>query len=118
MTTPQSNDGVASLLRTAESPEDVLASLDVFNEEASSNPERSQSILRQTQYWVYHPDTGRFGPGKFVGYRAMTFDVYEQGNQGRTTGAPFDGHTSRTAIETALADSFEPNPALNDLLAE
>lgn len=105
-------------LRPVETSEEVLTSLDTFNEEAVGSTDRSRRILRSTQYWVYDPDTGRFGPGKFVGYRGMTFDLYEQGNQGDTTGAKFDGHVSKNAIETALGDSFEPNPDLHTLLTD
>ena len=87
------------ILVSVSSPEEVVSSLETFNLEAVANPDRARSILRQTTYWVYHPQTGRFGPGKFVGYAGMTFSAYDRANLGDSTGVKFDGYVSRRAIE-------------------
>lgn len=103
-------------LRPVETPADLLGSLLSFNREARRNPDRTRSILRSTTYWVFHPSTGTFGPGKFVGYAGMTFAGYEAGNQGQTDGAKFDGHVTKTAIESALGADFGSDDALRDRL--
>ena len=68
--------------------------------------------MRNTSFWVYDPVTRRFGPGKFVGYRGMSFELYEDGVAGNATGAPFDGHLSRTRVARVLANDFVRDPAL------
>lgn len=110
------SDSTMTTIQSVETPVDILASLDTFNERAREYPERCMSIFRRTEYWVFHAQSEQFGPGKFVGYSGMTFDIYEQANQGTTTGAVFDGYVSRTAIEAALGNTFETDPAMNNAL--
>jgi len=101
-------------LEVVENRADIEASLDTFQAEAQVHPERTQKILRSTKYWVYDNDSGTFGPGKFVGYRAMDFDRYEQVRNEWPGGARFDGHISKTHIERALETSFEENSTLRE----
>src|SRR5262249_4143398 len=94
------------VLQTVTNTREVGVALANFNRRAAVNPDRARSILRQTRYWVFHPSSGKFGPGKFVGYTGMTFEDYDQANRGNSEGKPFDGHVSKEAIEHALSDGF------------
>lgn len=105
-------------LTPVKTPADILTSLSTFNREAPAHPDRARSVLPSTTYWVYHPATGRFGPGKFVGYVGMTFAGYEQGHLGETDGAAFQGGITQKAIRSALDTSFEPHPGLHERLRE
>jgi hypothetical protein len=104
------------LLRTVTDAHEVGTSLANFNRQASVNPDRARSVLRQTTYWVFHPNTGMFGPGKFVGYADMDFEGYERANAGHSEGARFDGHVSKEAVEYALSAEFGPDPELHEPL--
>jgi hypothetical protein len=104
------------VLQTVADPQQVGASLLNFNRQAVANPDRARSILRQTTYWVYHPASGMFGPGKFVGYMDMDFQGYDQANLGNSAGAPFDGHVSKEAIEHAMSATFDPALGLHERL--
>src|SRR5690242_5479359 len=97
---------------------DILASLATFNREAPNHPDRARSVLLSTTYWVYHPATRQFGPGKFVGYVGMNFAGYEQGHLGKTDGAAFQGGITQKAIRSALDTSFEPHPELHGRLRD
>lgn len=99
-------------LRMVDSAEAIAASLDSFLRSWAAHGELAGSIIRATTYWVHDPLTGAFGPGKFVGYRDMTFELYAAAKDKRTTGDRFDGTTSRTAIEKVLGRSFESRPEL------
>jgi hypothetical protein len=106
------------VLRTVADAQEVGASLVKFNRQAAANPDRARNILRQTTYWAFHPGSGLFGPGKFVGYTGMDFRAYGQASLGNAEGARFDGHVSKEAIEQALAAEFRPEPALHERLLQ
>ncbi len=106
------------LLRKVANAQEVGATLATFNRQAAANADRARSVLRQTQYWVLHPSSGMFGPGKFVGYAGMDFEGYERANAGNSEGAPFDGHVSMEAIEYALSAGFGPAPELHEPLRQ
>ena len=59
-------------LTLVDSQEDVRVSLARFNEEAPKYPELTGSLLQSTTYWVFDPESGRFGPSKFVGWKGIT----------------------------------------------
>jgi hypothetical protein len=106
------------VLRSVNNAQEVGTSLANFNRQAPVNPDRAQSVLRQTTYWVFHPRSGMFGPGKFVGYAGMDFEGYERANADNSEGARFDGHVSKEAIEHALSAGFRPEPTLHERLRQ
>ena len=81
------------------------------------NKERAVKILRQTTYWVYDPDSDCFGPGKFVGYRNMTWNRYEAALAGHFSGAIFDGGVTSRALSAVLGE-FQADQTLVDQLIE
>ncbi len=91
----------------------ILTSLKEFNADAPRFRELAWDMIRRTQYWVYDAPTNAFGPSKFVGFAGMTYDLYQQARDGKTTGARFDGFHTRAAIERALKASFEAEKALH-----
>lgn len=95
--------------------EEIRQSLLSFNNQAGSHRERGCSLVRQTTYWVYDARQRAFGPNKFVAYRNMTFDRYENALHGNFYGAPFDGHAARLAIEGILG-SYEVDDLLTSQL--
>jgi Domain of unknown function (DUF3883) len=103
-----------AVLRTVTSAQEVAASLAAFNRQAAAHPDRARSVLRQTTYWVSHPASGTFGPGKFVGYADMDFQDYDQAHLANSVGARFDGHVSKAAIESALSAKFRQAPKLHE----
>jgi hypothetical protein len=105
-------------LRTVTDAQEIGTALVRFNRQAGANPDRARSVLRQTTYWVFHPSSGMFGPGKFVGYAGMDFEGYEKANAGNSEGARFDGHVSKEAIEYALSAAFVPAPELHKPLRQ
>jgi hypothetical protein len=106
------------VLGTVTDSGEIGSSLVSFNRQAGANRDRARTILRQTTYWVFHPSSGMFGPGKFVGYAGMDFDGYERANAGNSEGARFDGHVSKEAIEYALSAVFGPGPELHKPLLQ
>jgi hypothetical protein len=96
-------------LRLVASSEEICANVSAFHTEARSAPNRAQSLLRQTTYWVCDRVKGAFGPAKFVGFAGMSLDRYAEANAGRLTGDVFDGHRTRTAIERVLGCDFAPS---------
>jgi hypothetical protein len=80
------------ILRTVEDAQEIGQSVLNFNQKARANSDRAKNILHQTTYWVFHPSSGMFGPGKFVGYADMYFDRYEEALNEGLHGAMFDGH--------------------------
>lgn len=93
-------------LETATMADDIREAIATFNLWAASATDRSSALLRQTTYWVFDPTTNVFGPSKFVGYRNMTFSLYEQALRKRSDGRRFDGTTARLAIEKATGKTF------------
>lgn len=55
-------------------------------------------------HWVYDPDTGQFGPGKFVGLADMTLANYDRAHRYA------NGAQKRRAIERALDDDLAERP--------
>lgn len=96
-------------LRLCSTAEEVAVSLDVFNRDAVRFAERARHCIRTTQYWVWDASADTFGPGKFVGYRQMSFEAYERARAGEVGGARFDGHISQNALRRALAMEFAPS---------
>jgi hypothetical protein len=85
-------------LKLVESQTDLRTNIQTFNAEASHNRDRALSILRGTTYWVYDSIAEQFGPSKFVGFERMTFDMYEESNEGHHDGASFDGGVAHKAV--------------------
>ena len=98
------------------SPADILAALATFNREAPGHSHRGREILRRSEYWVYHPATGRFGPSKFIAYAGMTFAGYDRACTLRDAAPWFKGGIAWPAIEAAAGTAFAPNPALHEPL--
>lgn len=98
--------------------DDVRASVARFNSEAEQAKDRARSLLRSTTCWVFDPSTGNFGPNKFAGFAGIDFATYEGASKGGATGAHFDGHTTRTAIETASGMGFSPDPRLAGMMQQ
>lgn len=96
-----------------QSSDEIARVLDTFNRDAALYEDRTRHILRTTEYWVWDPNTDCFGPGKFVGYKRMSFPAYERGLQGDTSGAKFDGHLTQVAIRRALRADFGPSENLS-----
>ncbi len=83
---------------------------DEFCSQAFSDLPLAKDLARQTSYWVYDPDTGNYGPGKFVGFTGMTFDTYRKA---RMLNPPeFDGGRTRLALEQASGLRFTKDGAL------
>ena len=56
---------------------EICANIKYFNREAVASPEsRARKLLRETTYWLYDESTDYFGPSKFVGFKSMTFECY------------------------------------------
>lgn len=115
MTVPVTNE-----LVRVQSKAEISDSIRQFNSEAHLFPERARNMLRQTTYWVFDVEEGMFGPAKFVGFANMSFPRYEAAVSGRTAGAEFDGHVTKTAIE-ALCEPpwhFEPDSTRHEALMD
>ncbi len=109
-------DGHAPVaLKSVATESEIRENVRRFARDALEARERTQSLIRQTTYWVFDTEDGTFGPSKFVGYQRMTFARYEAAVAGPTSGAAFDGHVARTSIERILGD-FAPNAVLSGLL--
>lgn len=107
------NELQGSRLILCRNSDEIERSLSAFNREAAIHEERARHILRTTEYWVWDPSSDSFGPGKFVGYRRMSFPVYERGLAGAAPGAKFDGHLTQVAIRRALRTDFGPSESLS-----
>ncbi len=101
-----------------ENPDDVRGSVRAFAREAASNEDLARDLLRQAIYWVFDPDTGAFGPGKFVGFKEMTYQRYARGRMLVLEGAPFHGGVTRKAIERALGATFQDDPMMRNTLVD
>ena len=106
----------ATDLRTVASPDDIRLAVHTFHETASEHPDRAGSLARQTTYWVTDPDTGGFGPSKFVGYAGMTLPRYDDAVARQVAGDRFDGTVARMAFERALGHGFEADAHLAEAL--
>ena len=98
--------------------DDIAGSLKRFNRDSATFSSRARELIRSTQYWIWDPSGDRFGPSKFVGYKGMSFPLYERAHAGNTNGARFDGHITQTAIRRVLATDFAPNEWLTHRLVK
>ena len=103
-------------LSNVESPSEVRVNVARFIAEAPGHHDRALHLLRETSDWVHDPLTGGFAPSEFAGFSDMNFEVYEQAVSGHAVAAPFDGETTREAVERALEDQYQPAPELVDAL--
>lgn len=83
----------------------------VFNEQAAVDPKLTRSLLTGTKYWVYDPETKRFGPSKFVGFVDLRLADYGRARNRERSGVRFDGYSTRVMIE-GLLGAYEVNPNL------
>jgi hypothetical protein len=82
--------------------QDILRSLNTFNEEAGKHSDLARSLLVTTSYWVYDPAQKRFGPSKFVGFKDMDFERYAAARKGWSTRVRFHGRRVWKANERVL----------------
>ena len=108
----------APTLKTVEDVPEIRQSVTSFATGIPENQELAGSLFRQTTYWVYDPNTGCFGPGKFVGFSNMDYQIFQKARRGRTTGNSFSGGITREAIESALGTSFKETPTLTPNLVQ
>lgn len=59
--------------------QDLGDNIRTFNKQAQYNlgTIKKDYFTRGHRYWVYNSDTSQFGPGKFVAYKEMTFELRE-----------------------------------------
>lgn len=87
-------------------------SIAAFNQVATGSRDVARRILRSTWYWVYDPNTKKFGPNKFVGFACSTMSDYNAAI--RTQGIRqigFDGNIIRLAVESVLGGAFADGSA-------
>jgi hypothetical protein len=89
-----------------------------FNSAFDQYAERTLSVIRQSQYWVYSEDTGMFAPSKFSAYEGMNFPLYEKAVAGKTGPAHFHGTSARERIEEILKEKFKEDDLLSEQLIE
>lgn len=107
----------ASRLVLATSVEEVRENTRRFDRDQGEYPERRDSLISQSSYWVFDPERGVFAPSKFAAYRSMTFPRYQAAVNGSLSGAAFDGAVARDAIE-AIAGDFQDNAVLRESLIQ
>lgn len=106
--------------------EEIYLSLLTFNENVRNHPDHSS--LR-SDFWVYHLQSGLFGPCKFVGFSGMTFEHYNRAEDYRSKskragsekhwkfGAkPFTKGGASKALEAVLILQFFPDKDLGKKL--
>ena len=92
---------------------DIYLSLVTFNREAKRYLSRSINLITTTSFWVYSPELHAFGPGKFVGFKDMDFELYENAPViSKSSGVRFDGHITKVKIEEILERTFKPDDIL------
>ncbi len=104
-----------SELRFVETQADIRRSLLNFNADLAQSMDFAQDSLRQFTYWVFDPQSGLFGPNKFVGFCNMTLPKYvltRQLDSAGHIGRRFDGGRTRLAIEKAAGKRFAPDARL------
>jgi len=104
-------------LEFAHSISSIRRNLNAYNNQFQRHPLRALKIVRQTTYWVFDPDSGLFGPSKFLAYRNMDFERYEKALAGKLTGARFNGSLAKNNIESVLRAPFSPKSKTGALLA-
>lgn len=97
---------MATALRLATTTEEIRASVQRFNDEAKTWA-YARSLAKATVYWVCDEKTGLFGPSKFVAFAGITADGYDEARKHNATGAYFDGHATRRAIERVVGQVYE-----------
>lgn len=58
--------------------DEVIGNVEQFNLDLERHPELAQK-LRQHRHWYYIPERDLFGPSKFIGYKDITFEKYDNG---------------------------------------
>lgn len=106
-------------LNFVETQADIRRSLLNFNADLAQYMDFAHDNLRQFTYWVFDPQSGLFGPNKFVGFCDMTIPKYiltRQLNSAGQIGRLFDGGRTRLAIEKAAGKPFAPDRQLRGAL--
>jgi hypothetical protein len=119
---------VLSKMECVSSAEQVLDCLTTFNRDAEHHLQDVRRILGAPKavYWVYHPQSGLFGPNKFCGFVGMTFSqdrAFKKGRKqsgGRTKERHrgVTGGAAKDAIEAALQKQYGENSALHNPLRD
>jgi hypothetical protein len=104
-------------LRFIDSKLEIRENLSRFNQDCTVHRGRTESIARQTQYWIYDGDTAQFAPSKFAAYAGMTFSRYDKALTRNLDGANFDGAAARKRIERTINQQFVADPSLGSLLS-
>ena len=103
---------VQRLLVLVDSLEDIRQNLITFHDEIGRNLERAVRLLNSPVLnWVYDPQADRFGPSKFVGYKGMSFQLYEYGLNPACK-EPFNGSTTKNRIRAITGKDFKRNEEL------
>jgi len=103
-------------LKYATNKNEILQSLHTFNRDGAANHDLAIEIVIRTSYWVYNPASKTFGPNKFVAYRNMNFQDYDECLSGRLDGLYyFEGDSARRNVEKILGP-YHPDPSLEDKL--
>jgi hypothetical protein len=61
-----------------EKKDEVKSLIKKFNNTAGKNKKIVEKIIRQNTYWVYWKKTNLFAPPKFIAFKDMNFDKYEE----------------------------------------
>ena len=99
---------------------EICANIKYFNRKAVVSPEnRARKLLRETIYWLYDESTDSFGPSKFVGFKSMTFECYNDWvKKAKAHKGKFNGGATRRANEKTLDKKFAFNATLSEKLLE
>lgn len=103
---------IAHELRFVQTPADIRGSLLNFNRDLQQHTEFAYANLCSFTYWVYDPQSGLYGPNKFVGFCNMTIEKYVlsqaiNGFRGaRNLRGRFGGGKTRLAIQSAMGKVF------------
>ena len=96
-------------LELVDSELQIAENLETFAREANLHADLTRSLCSSTTYWVRDPVTKSFGPGKFVGFRNMTFARYREASAGNLGGKRFDGHLTQRAIQSCIGQPYAAN---------
>jgi hypothetical protein len=88
-------------LQIVETTGEITDALHTFNLDRPTPSGVARDLVRRTSYWVFDQTSETFAPSKFVGFKRMTFELYERARRGQTVGDKFDGFLTRAAIEAA-----------------
>lgn len=105
------SDSNAVVLEVVDSVLDVRENIRRFHRDLLEHRDRALQLAIQTTYWIYDPETDSFGPGKFVGFKRMSFSNYILAHNNQVSGARFDGGLTHRAI-AGVAGEFQSVPDL------